>query len=182
MSASMAREGGRVELQQSELRAALNIDKMAQWWFSCTTKEETQHLIKKPWAKYQAERMQGVVFPGHDKVRAAIERHLAMDHENRTDGFHPCQDGTAINQQTRSRCKCMGASPPQGAPPGPRTPPAPSDHAESSKTENLPPGFIYIHTPHCSARSFNLDSYGKDRKSDQAFIPNLLTDECPSTG
>jgi len=50
MSANMARAGGRVQLEQSDMRLALNMTKMANGWLSHTTREETQHLIKNPHA------------------------------------------------------------------------------------------------------------------------------------
>jgi len=58
----------------------------------------------------------------------------------------------------------------------------PSDNSESSETEGVLPGYVYIHTPHPSALFFNLDSYAKYRISDKEFIPDLLTDAGPSTG
>jgi len=67
----------------------------------------------------------------------------------------------------------------------PGTPPAPPDDGErtqSSATEGVPPGYVYIHTPLPSARFFNPDPYAKDHMRDKDFIPDLLTDEGPSTG
>ena len=78
MSAMMARQGGRVQLEQSDLRLALNMAKMAKGRFSCATVEETQYLIKKPHAEVREEKKRGVEFPGHKQVKAAIERHPAM--------------------------------------------------------------------------------------------------------
>jgi len=40
MSATMARQGGRVQLEQSDLRLALNMAKMAKEGFLCDAKEE----------------------------------------------------------------------------------------------------------------------------------------------
>ena len=51
MSATMARQGGRVQLEQSDMRLALNISKMAKEGFSRSAMEETKYLIKKPRAK-----------------------------------------------------------------------------------------------------------------------------------
>ena len=47
----MARRGGRVQLEQSDRHLALNIAKMAKGGFLCTTIEETQLVIKRPWAE-----------------------------------------------------------------------------------------------------------------------------------
>jgi len=51
MSATMARQGGRVQLEQSDMRLALNMAKMAKGGFSRAAVEGTQQLIKKPPAK-----------------------------------------------------------------------------------------------------------------------------------
>jgi hypothetical protein len=48
MSATMARQGGRVQLEQTDMRLALNMAKMAKGGFSHAAVEETQYLIKKP--------------------------------------------------------------------------------------------------------------------------------------
>jgi len=46
MSATMARQGGRVQLEQSDMRLALNMTKMANGGFSSAAIEEMQFLIK----------------------------------------------------------------------------------------------------------------------------------------
>jgi hypothetical protein len=51
MSATMARQGGRVQLEQSNMRLALNMAKMAKGVFLQAAIEETQNLIKKPQAE-----------------------------------------------------------------------------------------------------------------------------------
>jgi len=48
MSATMARQGGRVQLEQSDMRLALNMAKMAKEGFARAAIEETKYLIKKP--------------------------------------------------------------------------------------------------------------------------------------
>jgi hypothetical protein len=50
MSATMVRQGGRVQLQQSNMCLALNMAKMAKEGFSRAAIEETKYLIKKPHA------------------------------------------------------------------------------------------------------------------------------------
>jgi len=45
MSATMARQGGRVQLKQSDMRLALNMAKMAREWFSRAAIKEMQYLI-----------------------------------------------------------------------------------------------------------------------------------------
>jgi hypothetical protein len=64
MSTTMARQGGRVQLQQSDMRLGLNMAKMAKEGFSRDAIEETKYLIKKPHAEVQEEKKRGVEFPG----------------------------------------------------------------------------------------------------------------------
>jgi hypothetical protein len=47
----MARQGGRVQLEQSDMCLALNMAKMAKGGISPAALEETQQLIKKPRAE-----------------------------------------------------------------------------------------------------------------------------------
>ena len=105
MSATMARQGGRVQLEQSDMRLALNMAKMAKECFSRAAIEETKYLIKKPHAEVREEKKRGVEFPGHTKVKAAIQRHPAMLRHNQTTGCLPCQNGTVKNPQTCWRRK-----------------------------------------------------------------------------
>jgi len=116
MSATMARQGGQVQLEQSDMRLALNMANMANRGFSHAATEETQQLIKKPRAKVREKKKRGVEFPGQNKMKVAIERHGAMVRQNQTDGCLPCQNGTAKNLETRWRSKCKGAPPPRQTP------------------------------------------------------------------
>jgi len=97
MSATMARQGGRSQLEQSDMRQALNIAKIANRGFSRAAIEETQFQIKQPGAEVREEKKRGDEFPGNKNVKAAMERHLAMLWENQMDGCLPCQNGTAQN-------------------------------------------------------------------------------------
>jgi len=65
MSSTMARQGGRVQLEQSNMLLALNMSKMAKWGLSRGAIEETQQLIKELRAKVQEEKKRGVEIPGH---------------------------------------------------------------------------------------------------------------------
>ena len=132
------------------MRLALNMANMAKEGFSCTAIEKTQQQIKKPHAEVGEKKMRSVVFPGHNKVRTAIDIHPAMIRDTQTDGCFFRQNGTSKNPQTRWSHKATGAPSPGAAPPRPGTPPAPPDDSEgnqSAETEGEPPGYVYIHTP-----------------------------------
>jgi hypothetical protein len=111
MYATMVRQGGRVQLEQSDMRLALNMAKMAKGGISRGAIKEMQQLIKKPCTEVREEQKRGVEFPGHQMVKAAIKTHLAMVIKNQTDGCLLCQNGTAKNPQTHSRCKGTAAPP-----------------------------------------------------------------------
>jgi len=51
MSATMVRERDRVQREQSNMRLALNMAKMAKEGLSCAALGETQQLIEKPCAE-----------------------------------------------------------------------------------------------------------------------------------
>jgi len=193
MSATMARQGGRVQLEQSDMRLALNMARLAKGGFSRTAMKQTQFLIKKPRAEVREQKKRGVEFPGHNHVKAATQRHPTMLQENQTDGCLPCQNGTAQNHYTCWRRKGTGAPPaerlrqptPEPTPQPPKMPPVPPGNNEAvhlSEIESVPPGYVYIHTPLPSAQFFNLDAYAKDRKCDKDFNPDLLTDKGTFTG
>ena len=100
MSPTLARRGGQVQLEQSDMRLTLNMANMAKEGFSRTASQEMQQLIKKRRTQIRDEMQRGVVFPGHNKAKAAMERHPAMVRENQTEGCLPFQNGTAKNPQT----------------------------------------------------------------------------------
>ena len=82
MSATMARQGGRVQLEQSDMRLALNMAKMAKEGFSRAAIEETKYLIKKPCGEVQDAKKRGVAFRRYTKVKAETQRHQAMLRHN----------------------------------------------------------------------------------------------------
>ena len=130
----MATQGGRVQLEQSDMRLALNMGKMAKEGCSRAAIEETKYLIKTPCANVREEKKRGVEYPGHKEVKAAIQRHPAMLRQNQTSSRLPCHYGTAKNPQTRSRFKGTGPpapdrrteQTPEPTPPLPGTPPTPT--------------------------------------------------------
>ena len=184
MSATMARRGGQVQPEQSDMRLALNLGTMAKEGFSRAAIEETKYLINKPRAKVQEEKKLGVEFPGHKKVKAAIQRQQAMLCHNQTSSCLPCQNGTTKNPQTHWRCKGTGAPPPdrrrewtpEPNSPLPGTPPAPTGNTsgvQHSQIVNLPAGYTHSQTALPSADLFN----DQDTEHDTDFDPDMLTDE-----
>jgi len=183
MSATMARQGGRVQLEQSDMRLALNMETMAKGGFSRAAVQETQQLIKKPRAEVREEKKRGVEFPGHKKVKATMERHPAMVYNNHMAGCLPYQNGTAKNPLTRWRRKGTTARPPAlaaplpGRPSSPGTPPASQGDTEGNESyeiEGMPSRCVYMHSPHQNTQFFNHDAFAKDSKRDNPFIPDLL--------
>jgi len=73
MSAAMARQGGPIQLKQCYMRLVLIVAKMVKEGFSPATIDETQFLINKPPAEVSDEKKQGIEFPAHTMVKAAIE-------------------------------------------------------------------------------------------------------------
>jgi hypothetical protein len=143
----MARQGGRVQLEQSNMHLALNMAKMATGGFSHAAMEETQQLIQKPCAKVREQNKWGVEFPGHNKLKPAIQRHQAIVHENKMDGCLSCQNGTTNYRQISWRLKGNGTPPRGRVPPWPGTASGPSDDDESAEREGVSPAYVYIHTP-----------------------------------
>jgi hypothetical protein len=70
----MARQGGRVQLEQFDMRLAFIMAKMAKECFSQAAIEKTKYPIKKPCAEVREEKQQGVEFLAHKQVKAAIKR------------------------------------------------------------------------------------------------------------
>jgi len=184
----MARQGGRVQLAQSDMRLALNMAKMAKEGFSRAAIEETKYLIKQPCAEVREEKKRGVQFPRHNKVKAVIQRHPAMLRQNQMSGCLPCQNGNAKNPQTRWRRKATGAPPPTrrrgltpeptplppGTQPTPPTPTGNTSGAQPSEIVNLLAWYTYSHTAHPGAEFFDDD---EDTKHDTDFDPDMLPHE-----
>jgi len=111
MSSTMARQGGWVQLEQSNMRLALYMSDMAKGGFSRATIEEMQYLIDNHRRKVSEEKKRGVVFLGHRMANAGIERHPAMVLKYLMDGRFPCQNGTAkiysdTQKAQRHGCSC----------------------------------------------------------------------------
>jgi len=184
MSATMARQGGQVQLEQSDIPLALNMAKMSKEGFSRAAIKERKYLIKKPRPEVREEKKRGVEFPGHKKVKAAIQKHPAMRRQNPTSGCLPCQNGTTKNPQTRWRRKGTDAPPPdqlreptpEATPPLPGMPPAPTGNTsgvQPSQIINLPTGYTYSNTALPYTEFFD----DEETEHDTDFEPDMLTDE-----
>jgi len=193
MSATMARQGGWVQLEQSAMHLALNMAKKANGGFSRATTEEIRYLIYRPLVEVLKEKKWGVEFPGHVKVNGVIQRHLAMLPQNQTNGCLPGQNGTKKISQRCRRPNGTGAPlpgphrqlTPEPTPSMPEWPPAPpgdSEEAQRSQIDNLPPRYVYSYAPLPLAQFFNLDAYGRDSQNDTDYNQEMLTDEGTSTG
>jgi len=178
MSATMTRQGSQVQLEQSDMRLALNMAKVAKGGYSRDTIEETQQLIKKPRAEVREEKKREVEFAGHQTVKAAIERHPAMVYKNHTARCLPCQNGTVKNPVTRWRCKGTATPPPEAAAPPHGTPPALPGDAEGNERdeiEGMPSRCVYMHFSLPKTQFFNHNAFAKESKRDKDFIPDLLS-------
>jgi hypothetical protein len=97
MSITMARHGGQILLDQSDMRLSLNMAKLAQDRNLHSTIEEARYLIEKAHTEASDETMCGVMFCGLTKVNAVMERHCDMLLQNHMEGCHSCQLCTANN-------------------------------------------------------------------------------------
>jgi len=70
MYATIERQEGRVQLEQSDMCLALNTAQMDKECCSPAAIEETKYLIKKPRAEVLQETQWGVGFPGHKNWNA----------------------------------------------------------------------------------------------------------------
>jgi len=190
----MARQSVWVPLEQSDMCIALNKAKMAKGVCLHAATKEMEYLIKIPSTKVWEKMMQGVEFPGHTNVKAAMVWHPGILWEHHMDGYVPCQNGTALNPQTLWRHKGICAPLPdwhrqrqvtQEPMPllavMPSVPASYNVQAHVSEIEAVPPGYVYIHTPLPCVQFFNFDTYTKDQKHDKNWNPDLLTNEGPST-
>jgi len=150
------------------------------------------HLITNPRSEVYEGNKQGVEFPVHGKVKAAIERHPAMLHEIHMEGCLQYNNHAAQNLQTHWWWEGMGAPPAdryrqQTPEPSPSRPAKPfASHgdnveAQSSLIDNLPPGYAYSLAYLPNASLCTLDAYAKDYNYDKDCNTNLLTQEETST-
>jgi hypothetical protein len=148
-----------------------NMAKMAKGGFLCAGMEETQYRIKKPRADVREEKKLGVMFPRHNKGKAAMERHQAMLRQNHMARCLPWHTGPVNNPHTHSRCKGTGVHPPnqQTQPTREQTPPMPviaptangnTSRAQCHQTINVLSEHAYSHTSLSGAQFYTLDVSG----------------------
>jgi len=166
---------------------------MAHGGLSGAAMQEWQHQNNQHPAEVREEKMWEDGFPTHQNVKVAMVRHLAMLHEDQTDGCLPCQHGTALNLQTYWRRRGMGVLPAdslsqltpnqmQNVPGTPLVPPCENEGVLVSKIKGVLPGYVYSDTLLPGAREFNLVPYAMGSKSDTDFDPHLRTTERSTTG
>jgi len=184
----MARQGGRVQLEPSDMQLAWNMVKIPKEGLSSAAIEETKNLLKIPCTEVREEKKRGVECPGHNKVKAVTQRHPALLRQDQTSGCLSCQNGTARNPQTRWRRKGTGAPSlaqcrvrtpeptpdPPGTPPAPPAPTSNTSGAQPSEIVNLPARYTYSRTALPCAEFFDVDG---DTQHDTDFDPDTLTDE-----
>jgi len=157
-----------VELEQPNMPLALSMAKMAKGGFSRAAIEEMQYVIQKPCTEVREEKKWGVECPGHQMVKAAIERHPAMLHQNHIPRCLPCQNSTANNPQTHWNLKGTGAPLPNGhrqqtpdptasLPGTPPTSISNTSGAQCHEIINLTAEYAYSHTSLGCTESFTLD-------------------------
>jgi len=97
---------------------ALNIVKMAKESFASAATEETRYFINKSHAKVREEKNRGVEFPGHRKVKAAIQSHTAMLRQKpqvRLPSWPKWHRIESIDTLERQRNGCTSSRPRQSA-------------------------------------------------------------------
>jgi hypothetical protein len=83
----MERQGGQSQLEQSDMRLALNIVRMATGWFLHTTIEESTYLVMQTSAAVLETQLWAVGICGLNHVKAAIEGHTVVFCQNPKDGY-----------------------------------------------------------------------------------------------
>jgi len=193
MSATMARQAGRAQLEQSKIRLALNMAKIANGGFSLAAIEEIQYLIKRPCTAVREEKKQEVQSPEQKMINAAIQRHPALLRQKQTNRWLPCQTGTAKNPQSCWRWKQTGAplsgrhrqptpEPTLSLGRMPPVPPCDNELSQRSQITDLPPRYVYSHTPLPSVQFFTFDAYAQNSQYDTDYNPEMLTYKGTSTG
>jgi hypothetical protein len=97
----MCKQAGRVQLEQSDLRLAMNTIDKSNFGLTPANINETLEIIRKPRAELREEKRRGVQFEGHKNVKSVLQVHPAMNKAKQLTGCLPCQNGIANNPATR---------------------------------------------------------------------------------
>jgi hypothetical protein len=82
----MCKQAGRVQLEQSDLRLAINTMDKSIHGLSLANINETLEIIRKPRAEIREEKRRKVEFEGHKNVKAVMQAHPAMDRQKEPEG------------------------------------------------------------------------------------------------
>jgi len=201
MSATMARQGGCVQLELSNMHWAFNMARIAEGGWLCAAMEETQYLIMKDGAEVLDGKKRGVQLPGQTMVKVAIERLPAMLRPNHSTVCLPFPNGNSKHLQKLFRREGTGAPPPNRCrestpepppepssklkPPQPRTPSAPTGNTSGTQRShiiNLLAPYVYSYTSLLCAELFFLDAAAQDSQNNTDVNPDMRTDEETATG
>jgi len=103
MAATKARQGGRVQLEQSKMCLTLNLAKMAKAGFTVAAMDKTQFVRKTPCTKVLEAKTPSDKYPGHIKVKSMIARHLAIHLQHHMARYLLSKNVTATIPQARWR-------------------------------------------------------------------------------
>jgi len=201
MSATMARQGGRVQLEQSDRCLALNMVEMAKGEFSHSAAEAMYFLIKKPPAE-----------PREDKRREEKRREepgCSLSWQWKDECSNRVTPGYALskphcqmpfiapmalewNRRHEWHAKGTSAPPPNGyrhmtpepmpqLPKMPHSPTGKISGQQYTQIVNVPARYVYSHTSHFCAALFTFDAAAQDRQHDTDFDPDMPNDEGTST-
>jgi hypothetical protein len=112
MSAMGAWQGGRVQLEQSNMCIAFSMAIIATRRFTWAAIVETQYKIIQPWAEIQVESNWGWQCDGQNNMKETIVRHPAIHQESQMAGGNPMHNTSALIPQSHWRGEGIGAPAP----------------------------------------------------------------------
>jgi hypothetical protein len=168
---------------------ALNMAKMTKEGFSRAAIEKTKYHMKKPPTEVREEMKRGVEFPGHKKMKAAIQRHPAMLRQTKCPPSFLTQMPSQRNRSNVGDAKeqvhlhlpdavCGFKEPTPPAPGTAPDPPGDTLRAQPSAIINFPAVYTYSHTALPSVEFFGDD---EDTEHDTDFDPDMLTNDSEYT-
>jgi len=151
-------------------------------------KEEMKYFIQKPPTDVRTDKKQGVEFPGHNVLKAAIQRHPPMLSQNHMSGCLPSSNATTKISQTQWRCNGTDTPRPdrQGVHTAEPTPPQPGERCSSTSVTSGPPRpqivnlqarYMHLHKAGPFEEFFDRDAVTQDSQHDTDFDPHMITCE-----